>query len=147
MSVYNESLDTVGIIARAVNGEKPKYRVISGNSNLHFPHIPSRQVVVVVEDILSSIALARAGLDSVALLGTSLQGVDAHRIAHNREAVIGFFDPDKAGHQAYRRLRAAMQLHPVSVYKASADKDPKYLSKDKLWRAINHALNVQELKC
>lgn len=144
MSVYDEQTNTVGIIARAVNGEKPKYKVISGNSNLHFPRPPSKKVVVVVEDILSSIALVRAGLDSVALLGTSLQGVDAYRIAHNREAVIGFFDPDKAGQQAYRQLRSAMQLHPVTVYKASADKDPKYLSKDKLWRAINHALNVQE---
>lgn len=140
MPIRNEQQELTGVLARAVNGERPKYKLLSGTYDIHFPKPQLQTLVVVVEDILSSIAATRAGFDSIALLGTSLTPEQAARIANNRQTVVGFFDPDKAGKQALVRLRKALGLYPVSVYNAHEKCDPKYLNRQQLRNAIHEAL-------
>lgn len=129
-----------GILARGVHGEKPKYMLLSGKPSLHFTGPNIGDEVVVVEDILSSIAVRNAGFDGVALLGTHVSDTDAAAITENKNNVVAFMDPDKAGRAGFKTLRKKLQLYPVEIHKATADKDPKYISRAKLREAIHAAL-------
>jgi hypothetical protein len=138
--IYDRKHNTTGVLARAVGGEKPKYRMVQGSPTLYFPTIPRRPLIVVVEDVLSSIALAKAGYDSAAVLGTSISGEDAYALTRNVDTVVSFMDPDKAGVAGAAQLRKRLGLYPVTVVMATAHKDPKYLSRAALKESIDEAL-------
>ena len=140
MPVRDSTQKTTGLLARAVNGEKPKYRMVQGKPTIHFPIKPNRLVIVVAEDILSSIAITSAGYDSAAILGTSVSAIDAVELTALATTVVSFTDPDKAGRDAYVKMRKALGLHGCRLVRAKADKDPKYLSRDALREAIDEAL-------
>lgn len=118
-----------GLLSRSVNGERPKYRMVRGKPTIHFPHKPSHRIIVAVEDVLSSIAVAKAGYDSVAVLGTSISDTDALAITRGVDTVLAFMDPDKAGRLGAVALRKKLALYPVRFAKLTADRDPKYLSR------------------
>jgi len=116
-----------GLLGRAVFGERPKYRMLGTSGVLYWPKRRPLVPVIAVEDILSAIAIDRAGGTAVAVLGTSISPEQAAEIADGRDKVIGWFDGDAAGDKAYTRLRGRMGLHPVTVSRIRTDKDPKVL--------------------
>lgn len=114
-----------GLLGRAVRGERPKYRLY-GRPCLYA--LPARgssdRALVVVEDILSAIAIHRAGWPAVALLGTSVTQSMVAKFAVPE--VIAWFDDDRAGEQGYRRLRLALSLWPVNLGRVHSRKEPKH---------------------
>lgn len=123
-----------GLLGRAVRGERPKYRLLTNAPGaLYWASRAALSAVVVVEDILSAIAVSRAGWAAVAVLGTSLSETQAAEIAaHPSRSVIGWFDGDKAGDQAWARLRKRMALHPVELRRIRTDRDPKNIHRESL---------------
>jgi len=120
-------LSDQGFLARCVYHTRPKYKLFGSALMYALPGVRKQAVeaVVVVEDVLSAIAVHRAGWPSVALLGTSVAPEVAARIAAGREVVIGWLDGDKAGRAAHVKLIKAMRLHPVMVTNIVTDEDPK----------------------
>lgn len=129
----HQSNRLVGILGRAVFNERPKYRMLGGSADTLFrpPQRPVRAVVV-VEDILSAIAVWHAGVNAVAVLGTSLSPVQAAEIASGMDRVVGWFDGDPAGDKAWLRLRSLMGLQPVTLDRIRTEYDPKALHRGDL---------------
>lgn len=123
----------VGLLGRAVFGERPKYRMLGGPADTLFnaPHRPG-EALVVVEDILSAIAVWRAGANATAVLGTSITPVQAAQIAERADRVIGWFDGDAAGDRAWQKLRNRMAMHPVTLDRIRTEQDPKELHRSEL---------------
>lgn len=126
-----------GLLGRAVFGERPKYRMLGGPADTIY-RLPNRAdtATVVVEDILSAIAVWRAGANALAVLGTSITAVQAAEIAEGTRHVIGWFDGDKAGDAAWSKLRARMALHPVKLTRIRTSDDPKRLHRADLRRLL-----------
>lgn len=116
-----------GLVGRAVFGERPKYRMLGKPGVLYWPQKRPHGPVVTVEDILSAIAINRAGCAAVAVLGTSISPEQAAEISAGRKHVIGWFDNDPAGDKAWVRLRHKMALYPVKTSRITSDTDPKTL--------------------
>lgn len=117
-----------GLLGRSVHGELPKYRMLTNQPGaLYWPQKRPHRAVVAVEDILSAIAINRAGWAAVAVLGTSISPTQAEEIAEGREMVVGWFDGDPAGDKAWTRLRKRMALFPVTTHRITTQQDPKRL--------------------
>ena len=136
----NETGKTTGIVARAVNGEKPKYFALHQSEGIHFPRTPTQKSICVVEDVLSSIAVNKSGMDSAAVVGTSVSAEMAYRLTANMTRVVVFMDPDAAGDRGFLSIKKTLQLYPVEVHRAFADKDPKYLTRQEIQDAVVQAL-------
>ena len=127
----------VAVVGRAVFGERPKYKMLGGRHDpMYRSNAGTPGVVFVVEDILSAIAVARAGGNSVAVLGTSITPVQAADIARGTRRVVGWFDNDPAGDKAWHRLTGRLGLHPVAVARIQTAKDPKLLPRSELRRLV-----------
>lgn len=128
----------VAILGRGVHGERPKYRMIAGKADSFFrtPLKPSRRTVA-VEDVLSAIAVGRAGVNAVAVLGTAITPEHAAELARGADEVIGWFDGDAAGFKAWERLRKRMRLHPVKCTRIQTEQDPKALHRQALRELLN----------
>lgn len=126
-----------GILGRAVFGERPKYRMLGGPADTIY-RLPLRanKATVAVEDILSAIAVWRAGLNAVAILGTAITSVQSAEIASGAKAVIGWFDGDAAGDAAWSKLRGRLALHPVKLTRIRTSDDPKRLHRADLRRLL-----------
>ena len=111
-----------GVLGRDVHGGRPKYRMFGPGRHMWLSG-GGLGVTVVVEDVLSCIAVNRAGYASLAVLGTSISSVQATWAANTN--VVGWFDADKAGDAAWVRLRQAMALYPGEINRLRTDKDPK----------------------
>lgn len=133
LPIYGPTGAMTALLGRAVHGERPKYLMLGGDKNAIYrtPKTDSKAVVV-VEDILSAIAVSRTGINAVAVLGTALTATHAHEIARGASHVIGWFDPDAAGKQAWVRLRSRMALQPVSLSRITSAKDPKLLHRKEI---------------
>ncbi|SEN68716.1 Toprim domain-containing protein [Pseudorhodobacter antarcticus] len=137
--IYGPTGGMVGLLGRAVFKERPKYRMMSGNADTIFraPHRDS-PVVVVVEDVLSAIAVHRAGVNAVAVLGTAITPEHAAQITQSSGEVVGWFDADGAGDKAWTRLRGRMGLYPVVLTRVQTAKDPKALHRQQIREAITN---------
>jgi len=129
-----------GFLARCVYSTRPKYRLFGSGTVYRLPGVRTQAVkaVVVVEDVLSAIAVHRAGWPSVALLGTSVAPEVAARIAYGVENVIGWFDNDRAGRQAGIKMGKALRLHPVHYSRINTDEDPKRYHRS----TIHHKIDI-----
>lgn len=117
-----------GLLGRSVHGELPKYRMLTNQSGLlYWPQNRPHSAVVVVEDILSAIAIDRTGIPAVAVLGTSISQTQTAEIAEGRDNVVGWFDDDPAGDKAWAKLRKRMALYPVTTHRIHSQQDPKRL--------------------
>lgn len=142
MPVLDETSRMRGVLGRGVNGEKPKYKAFAGTSTLHF-NIRDKDDdrIIVVEDMLSSIAVHAAGFNACCALGTSITPDDARRIWQaGPDRVVGWFDPDAAGDQGWSKFRKRMGLYPTPVSRITSDADPKRLSRDVIREKVNEAL-------
>ncbi len=127
-----------GILGRDIFGGRPKYRLFGPGRHLWLSGGVSG-VTVVVEDVLSCIAVSRAGCTSLAVLGTAISSTHATLAAD--EITVGWFDNDKAGNAAWVRLRKAMGLHPGRVVRIKTDKDPKCFSRECIHHFITEIAN------
>lgn len=141
LPIRDDSGALKALLGRAVHGERPKYRMLSGKADEFF-RTRSGKVCAVVEDVLSAIAVDRAGLPAMSILGTSITPIHAAAIADGTEHVIGWFDDDPAGDKAWRRLRARMALYPVTLSRIKTAKDPKHLHRAELRRIITEHLET-----
>ena len=130
--------DLHGLLGRAVFGERPKYRMLGGPADTLYalPQHPVR-VSVVVEDILSAIAVWRAGANALAVLGTTVTPVQAAEIAKGTKCVVGWFDDDPAGDKAWQTLRKRMALYPVELHRITTKQDPKRLHRSHIRGLLN----------
>ena len=138
--IKNEYSVTTGIVARAVNGEKPKYFALYQKESIHFPAPTTQKSICLVEDVLSSIAVMKAGLDSAAVVGTSVSGENAYRLTKGKNRVVVFMDPDAAGDKGFISIRKTLQMYPVEVHRAFADRDPKYLTRQEIRDAVSRSI-------
>lgn len=122
-----------GLLGRAVHGERPKYRLYGATSSFSLAGDPARATVV-VEDVLSAIAVHRAGWPAFAVLGTAVSDFQAAQIAAPR--VIGWFDDDPAGDKAWLRLRRKLALHPVTLTRVQTERDPKHIWRSEIKRIL-----------
>lgn len=138
-----------GVLARDVFGGRPKYRLF-GPGRSYMLRAGHTGVTVVVEDVLSCIAVNRAGWRSLAVLGTTISSTQAAWAGSctrkgsrpdTGRIVVGWFDNDRAGDVAWIRLRKAMALHPVRVVKLTTDKDPKCYHQRTIQTLIEETLN------
>lgn len=130
---------TGGFIGRSVFNERPKYIMSAPGTVLYWTG--EGRTVAVVEDILSALAVERAGYAAVAILGTSLDGAQAGDIATRSDLLIGWFDGDAAGDKAWALLRKKMALHPTKLTRIRTDKDPKALPRAEVARLIKEAIH------
>lgn len=118
---------TGGFIARAVYNERPKYIRSGSTEQTVYELQVSNELVVITEDILSAIKVYRAGYSSMAVLGTSISPTAAVHISKYTN-VVCWTDADKAGDEAWIKLRKRMQLFDVSLRRIRTDEDPKNIS-------------------
>jgi len=120
-----------GVLGRSVSGAKPKYRLYGiGDVYRVSPPECDREALVVVEDVLSAIAVARAGWPACAVLGTSISPVVAAGLA--APEIVGWFDDDPAGNTAWTQLRKRMALWPCVLRRVTTTKDPKHVHRAEL---------------
>lgn len=128
-----------GFLGRSVFNERPKYLMAGPAGVLYWAQTAGSRVAVAVEDILSALAVQRVGYTGCGILGTSLTGDDAARLA-GFPHVIGWFDGDTAGDKAWVTLRKRMRLHPTTLTRIRTDKDPKALPRAEVKRLIQEQL-------
>lgn len=146
-----------GFLSRSVYNERPKYLMSAPGACLYWAGTTGadqedhtgdrrsgrsyRRCSILVEDILSALAIQRAGYTGAAVLGTSLDTEMATAVARRSDLVIGWFDGDKAGDKAWTLLRKRMALHPVTLKRIRTDKDPKALPRAEVARLIQETIN------
>lgn len=140
--IYGPTGAMTALLGRAVFGERPKYLMLAGDKRAIWRTPGTGTVVVVVEDILSAIAVSRTGVSAIAVLGTALTPEHAHAIATGATHVIGWFDPDAAGKQAWLRLRARLALYPVTLARITSEKDPKLLHRKEVLALITEQIGA-----
>jgi DNA primase len=126
-----------GFLARAVFNERPKYIKCGASKTEMYKLINTDGPIVMVEDILSAIAVNRAGFNSVSILGTAITVSVAAELGKH-PFVISWTDGDKAGDMAWVNLRKKMGLYDTKLKRIRTDKDPKNFTqqeiKDLIWK-------------
>jgi DNA primase len=129
-----------GILGRSAT-EKPKYLMLQGSPGLHYERSGfDGGTLVVVEDVLSAIHVAKAGYNCVALIGKSISHEQAVVFADYR-FVVSFTDPDAGGDEARKVLRKRAALYDCKLLRAYSEVDPKYLTQEEIRDAVRKALN------
>lgn len=139
LPVYNHERELVWYQLRAVHeGQKPKYIQPKAAKNciytVHKQLKPS--VAVVVEDIASAtrINLLPLHISAYAAMGTSLTPKQLE-VLTSHDRVYTWFDPDKAGVRADKKIRKALSLW-VDTKSIKSSVDPKKLSNYELTRKL-----------
>lgn len=132
-----EDMKLVAVLARSVDGTKPKYIASMRSSNEYFTSAsePTEDTTVVVtEDVLSGIRCG-AVFRSFALLGTGASPATIAGLSKRVEGLSGvppaiavWLDPDKAGQGASKKYVRALRLAGWDAYAVRSDRDPKYYS-------------------
>lgn len=132
-----EDMQQVAVLARAVDGTKPKYIAAMRSSNEYFTSATEpteAATVVVTEDVLSAIRCG-ATYRSYALLGTGAGPTTIAGLSKRLETVAGasptvavWLDPDKAGRSASKKYIRALRLAGWDAHAVLSDRDPKYYS-------------------
>jgi DNA primase len=138
LPVHNVDRVYSGLLARGVYNEKPKYTMLQGSPGYYFTEdLPGK--LVLVEDILSSIAVHRAGYCGAALIGTTATVETLHALVTGHKEVVVWTDPDVAGRKAVNALLRKLSLLGVETTVAKSDVDPKYLSVQEIKRTVETA--------
>lgn len=106
--------------------------------------------IVLVEDYLSSIAIAEAGFASMCLFGTILSNQFAKHLLSCYTDIHTWLDPDEPGQQGaegikkrlddvahYMCMRQPLRVLSYRVKNIESDKDPKYYTKSEIKEIIN----------
>lgn len=125
------------VVGRSIDPQiKPKYELLGAGGALYVAG--EGRISVAVEDCLSAIRIAKAGYKGIAVLGTTVSAQMAREIADGSDTVMGWFDPDNAGHSGWLKLRRAMSLYPVPCLKAQHGYtvDPKRLNNAQIQEVV-----------
>jgi hypothetical protein len=121
---------------RALNKRvTPKWLHCKGGVPCHTPRPLTQGHIVLTEDPMSAIAVARAGFDSLALAGTSVK--DAVYPLLRGKQLIAWLDGAAAGKAGHVKL--SQQL-PSVTFCQHTDKEPKALPKRKLVAILNELI-------
>ena len=138
--------------ARALDGRAPKYLMPFGSAGSMWYDTRRSGTIVICEDILSAARCAEAGYGAAAILGTAV-GVQhlqtLETAAKDREFllhVLGWFDADNAGRDAWVKLRAACGVLGLSPIRVQSDKDPKLHKRIEIQEKIGEALRDSKTK-
>lgn len=125
-------------ILRRINPKEYESKVISGHTATCFiAPLRGRTKLVFVEDWVSAIKCWQAGLNAIALNGTSLHEKSREAILPilcNIKRLFIWLDPDKAGEEGAKKLFHNDLLKHVSqdAKIVISDKDPKYYSEKEI---------------
>lgn len=125
---------TGGFLSRAVFNERPKY-IKAGASKTEMHTLRGEGPAVLVEDILSAIAINRAGFTAISALGTAITATIAADLG-KYPVLISWTDADKAGDKAWAKLRKRMGLYPTVLHRIRTEKDPKEIHRGEIVRLI-----------
>ena len=141
--VYRDG-EYCGFAARALSPrDVPKYKVTVSmmRAQYHIESSASRSVIVVVEDKLSAIRVHNAGMDSAAVMGTSVSWADG-QIIGSYATVVSWFDDDGGGRKGHKDLLKKLALTDARVVRLVTPKDPKKYTAEDITRMIEEKLNA-----
>lgn len=142
--ILEGGIDSGGFIARSVSAGVPKY-LTSVSSHNHWWHSRDNGtgVLVVVEDVLSAIAIDRAGFMAISVLGTAFTNPCMARISSLCKDAIHWLDEDAGGRAGRRALLAASGKWPIRTGRRGirTPLDPKRYSTAEIRRYIQEAIN------
>ncbi len=135
---------TSGISGRSVDpAMRPKYKVFKGSASLYWALRPRSLDIVLVEDVLSALAVYSAGFSAVALSGTSLTAADALKIDEHVPLggkVIIWTDPDAAGDHGAATVRKRFKLTGATVVRVQSEVDPKRVHQKEIVAKLTEAI-------
>lgn len=110
--------------------KRPKYLMPKGSAGATWrgsggggPVRDGTARVCVVEDVLSAIRITESGYDAVAVLGTTINTETGTYLSDRLP--VGWFDGDRAGQDAWVKLRKILAPYGVDPLRIVTDKDPK----------------------
>ena len=112
-------LDAVG---RALAGAEPKWLRYTGKANYFLAGIG--ETVVVVEDVISAITVAKLGFTGMAILGTSLSVAHMEQLGNYSQVIVAL-DPD-AAHKTLKFRQEIEAWTGVATIALRLDDDIKY---------------------
>jgi len=112
-------LDAVG---RALAGAEPKWLRYTGKANYFIAGIG--ETVVVVEDVISAITVAKLGFTGMAILGTSLSVAHMEQLGNYSQVIVAL-DPD-AAHKTLRFRQEIEAWTGATTIALRLDDDIKY---------------------
>jgi len=112
-------LDAVG---RALAGAEPKWLRYTGKANYFLAG--TGDTVVVVEDVISAITVAKLGFTGMAILGTSLSVAHMEQLGNYSQVIVAL-DPD-AAHKTLRFRQEIEAWTGTSTIALRLDDDIKY---------------------
>tara|TARA_R110002073_G_scaffold668_2_gene5229 strand:+ start:1694 stop:2452 length:759 start_codon:yes stop_codon:yes gene_type:complete len=112
-------LDAVG---RSLSGADPKWLRYTGKAN--YFSAGTSNTVVVVEDVISAITVAKLGFTGMAILGTSLSVAHIEQLGDYSQVIVAL-DPD-AAHKTLKYRREIEEWTGVTTIALRLDDDIKY---------------------
>lgn len=133
--ILNDFQPSLAWTARYCGRDKrPKY-IASFEKSYWWANVSSCDITVIVEDVFSAIKVYESGYNAIAAMGTA---IDQKLLALiSTSIVVGWFDADKAGDQAWVKLRKASALHDFTLRRVTSDRDPKLHSRKQIQEKIN----------
>lgn len=141
LPVLEGGVDNGAWLARSLVKGVPKY-VASAKARDKYWSSPDdgSGFVVVVEDVLSAIAVHRAGYMAIAAMGTAFPISLLARISDLSRRVQPWLDSDEGGLAGVRGLRQAARSWPITVLpRIKSELDPKRYSSTEIRRFIEAA--------
>jgi len=117
--INNVLIDAVG---RALAGAEPKWLRYTGKANYFIGG--TGKTVVVVEDVISAITVAKLGFTGMAILGTSLSVAHMEQLGNYSQVIVAL-DPD-AAHKTLRFRQEIEAWTGTSTIALRLDDDIKY---------------------
>ncbi len=117
--IDNVLIDAVG---RALAGAEPKWLRYTGKANYFIAG--TGKTVVVVEDVISAITVAKLGFTGMAILGTSLSVAHMEQLGNYYQVIVAL-DPD-AAHKTLRFRQEIEAWTGTSTIALRLDDDIKY---------------------
>lgn len=127
-----------GFLSRRVSpwDTSPKWIKYGASETTYHALHRDHELLVTVEDVLSGLVVWRAGFSSIVLLGTAISDGAAVAMDPYRR-ILCWTDGDKAGDQAFRRLRKRMALFGKIPERIRTASDPKLVHASEIRRIIN----------
>jgi hypothetical protein len=117
--IDNVLIDAVG---RALAGAEPKWLRYTGKANYFIAG--TGETVVVVEDVISAITVAKLGFTGMAILGTSLSVAHMEQLGNYSQVIVAL-DPD-AAHKTLRFRQEIEAWTGATTIALRLDDDIKY---------------------
>lgn len=117
--INNVLIDAVG---RALAGAEPKWLRYTGKANYFIAG--TGETVVVVEDVISAITVAKLGFTGMAILGTSLSVAHMEQLGNYSQVIVAL-DPD-AAHKTLRFRQEIEAWTGAATIALRLDDDIKY---------------------